>query len=97
MPAASSLPNGRGGPRYSEGIDLSGESLNSTQWCDVPSLAATISSRRQDLLEQQVAILTMIARDESFVDTIGAVIALTERLEPGSIAGVTIAGRTSEM
>jgi HTH-type transcriptional regulator, bacterioopsin transcriptional activator and related proteins len=78
---------------YPEGFGLTGESLNSTKWGNVPSMAATIPNHRQDLLEQQVAILTMIARDESFVDTIGAVIALAERLEPGSLAGVTIVDR----
>ena len=56
-------------------------------------MAVTIPNRRQDLLEQQVAILTMIARDEPFVAIIRAVIALAERLEPGSIAGVTIVDR----
>jgi two-component sensor histidine kinase len=45
------------------------------------------------MLEQQIAILSMIAREAPFADTIGAVIALAERLEPGSIAGVTIVDR----
>jgi two-component sensor histidine kinase len=50
-------------------------------------------NHRQVLLEQQIAVLTMIARDQPFVDTIQAVIALAERLEPASIAGVTIVDR----
>jgi two-component sensor histidine kinase len=56
-------------------------------------MAPAIPDRSQDLLEQQVAILTMIARDAPFVETLEAIVSLAERLEPGSVAGVTIVDR----
>ncbi len=60
---------------------------------NIGGIMTKASEHRQDLLQGQIAILTRIARDEPFVDTIEAVIALVERLEPGSIAGVTIVDR----
>ena len=55
--------------------------------------ASKPANRKLDLLEQRVEILTMIARDAPFEETLAAVIGLAERSEPGSIAGVTIVDR----
>ena len=45
------------------------------------------------LLREEVAVLTMIARDAPFMDTLKAIIALAERMEPLAVAGVTIVDR----
>jgi len=49
--------------------------------------------RNRRILAEEGAILTMIARDAPFLETLTAVIGLAERMAPGSVAGVTIVDR----
>jgi hypothetical protein len=60
----------------------------------------TSTDKRQRLLEGQVLILKLIAKDKPVEDTLAALTGMVEELEPDAVAGVTIvdrAERTLEM
>jgi hypothetical protein len=50
-------------------------------------MTATVPDLNRDLLKQQAAIVTVIAPDTPLVETLGAIIALAARLEPGESDG----------
>jgi two-component sensor histidine kinase len=53
----------------------------------------TSTDKRQRLLEGQVRILKLIAKDTPVEETLATLTAMVEELEPGSVAGVTIVDR----
>lgn len=54
-----------------------------------------VAQQDQPLLVEQRAILGMIVRDAPVMETLAAVIAFAEQMEPGAKAGVTIVDRTA--
>ena len=57
--------------------------------------ATMVAQQDQPLLVEQRAILGMIVRDAPVMETLAAVIAFAEQMEPGAKAGVTIVDRTA--
>ena len=53
----------------------------------------TSTDKRQRLLEGQVRILKLIAKDTPVEETLATLTGMVEELEPGSVAGVTIVDR----
>jgi hypothetical protein len=53
----------------------------------------TSTDKRQGLLEGQVRILKLIAKDDPVEETLATLAGMVEELEPGAVAGFTIVDR----